>query len=69
MIRKDALSVPNYYGTVSRYNSITVKYFNGKELKTETFDGLNARIIQHEYDHLEGILYVDKATNIISNVA
>ena len=69
MIRKDALSVPNYYGTVSRYNSITVKYFNGKELKTETFDGLNARIIQHEYDHLEGILYVDKATNIIANVA
>jgi len=59
------LSVPDNYGTVSRHKSITVKYFNGKEIKTETFEDLNARIIQHEYDHLEEILYTDKAINIV----
>jgi len=59
------LSVLDQYGTVSRHKSITVKYFNGKEIKTETFEDLNARIIQHEYDHLDGILYTDKAINIV----
>jgi len=59
------LSVLDQYGTVPRHKSITVKYFNGKEVKTETFEDLNARIIQHEYDHLDGILYTDKAINIV----
>lgn len=59
------LSVPDKYSTVPRHKSITIKYFNGKEIKTETFEDLNARIIQHEYDHLEGILYTDKAINIV----
>ena len=62
------LSVPNKHGEVERYTSITIKYFNGKQNKTETFEGMNARIIQHEYDHLQGILYIDKATNIMNNV-
>jgi len=59
------LSVLDQYGTVPRHKSITVKYFNGKEIKTETFEDLNARIIQHEFDHLEGILYTDRAINIV----
>jgi len=58
------LSVPNKYGTVSRHDSITIKYFNGREHLTKTYEGMNARIIQHEYDHLQGILYIDKATDI-----
>jgi len=62
------LSIPNCYGTVVRHKSIKVKYFNGKEIKTRVFEGLDARIVQHEYDHLEGILYTDKATNIIKEV-
>ena len=35
-----------------------------KEIVTEEYEGMNARIIQHEYDHLNGILYIDKAKNI-----
>ena len=35
------------------------------EIKTETFEDLNARIIQHEYDHLDGILYTDRAISIV----
>jgi peptide deformylase len=58
------LSVPDKQGEVERYKTIEVKYFNGKENKTETFEGLNARIIQHECDHLQGILYIDKAISI-----
>lgn len=63
------LSVPEAYGTVLRHKSITVKYFNGREIKTETYEGFNARVIQHEYDHLEGILYTDKAISIETKVA
>lgn len=29
---------------------------------------MNARIIQHEYDHLQGVLYIDKAINITDNI-
>ena len=58
------LSVPGKVGDVLRHKSITIRYFNGKEIKTATFEGLNARIIQHEYDHLNGVLYTDKAEAI-----
>ena len=61
------LSVPDKHGEVERYINIKVKYFNGKENKTEEFEGMNARIIQHEYDHLQGVLYIDKAINIMNN--
>lgn len=58
------LSVPEMCGEVERYKEIKVRYFNGKEIVTEEYDGINARIIQHEYDHLNGVLYIDKAKNI-----
>ena len=42
---------------------ITVEYYDEKFNKiTEIFDGLIARVIQHEYDHIEGILFTDKIT-------
>lgn len=58
------LSVPEIYGPVPRWDWVTVKYqsFNkaGKvEEKTEKYQGFLARIIQHEYDHLQGILFTD----------
>lgn len=62
------LSIPDKHGEVERYITIKVKYFNGKENKTETFEGMNARIVQHEYDHLQGILYIDKAKEVLDNV-
>ncbi len=59
------LSVPGYVGDVIRPASITVKYLNrnGEEI-TETFTDFAAIVVSHETDHLKGILYTDKATNI-----
>jgi peptide deformylase len=55
------LSVPGIYKKVKRPESISVKYLNedGKEIEEE-LDESWARVFQHEYDHLEGILFVDK---------
>jgi len=58
------LSVPGICGEVERHKAIKIKYFNGKQIVTKEYDGMNARIIQHEYDHLKGVLYIDKAKNI-----
>jgi peptide deformylase len=55
------LSIPNYYGEVIRHTSIKVEYQNetGKVI-TETLKGIPAWIFQHEVDHLDGILFVDR---------
>ena len=55
------LSIPQVYETISRPEKVTVQAFNenGKPFMLEA-DGLLARIIQHEYDHLNGILYIDR---------
>ena len=55
------LSIPHVRGDVERQETITIRYQdeNFKEY-TKTFDGLNARVIQHEYDHIEGILFTEK---------
>jgi len=54
------LSIPDITADVSRKPNIVIEYYNEKfELVEKTFDGLNARVIQHEYDHLEGILFTD----------
>lgn len=54
------LSVPGHYQDKERYEWITVKYRNlkGRPVK-ETFTGLISKIIQHEMDHLDGILFTD----------
>lgn len=56
------LSIPNYNCTVERPQKIKMKYtdINGKEQIIEA-DGLLARCLQHEYDHLDGILITSKA--------
>jgi peptide deformylase len=55
------LSIPGIREDVFRQPNIRVRYFdeNFNEF-TETFDDLNARVIQHEYDHIEGILFTDR---------
>ena len=55
------LSIPNIRGEVSRPESVTITWVdeNWKEQK-ETFKGINARVIQHEYDHIEGHLFTEK---------
>ena len=43
-----------------RPEQVTIEYLDENfELHTETFNGLTARIIQHEYDHIEGRLFID----------
>jgi peptide deformylase len=59
------LSVPGYFGEVERFESVTVKGLNrqGRPFRMKA-DGWLARIFQHEIDHLDGILYIDRATNV-----
>ena len=55
------LSIPNVYETITRPVAITVQALNEKGRPfTIDADGLLARAIQHEYDHLDGILYIDR---------
>lgn len=55
------LSIPDIRGDVDRQESITIDYVNENfEAKTLTVDGINARVIQHEYDHIEGKLFTEK---------
>ena len=55
------LSIPNIRGDVSRQSKIRINYFDQDFNEfTKEFDGLNARVIQHEYDHLEGKLFTEK---------
>ncbi len=54
------LSIPDYYAEVERPARVTVKHLdrNGKEQLTEA-DGLLATCVQHEIDHLNGVLFID----------
>ncbi len=55
------LSVPGYNGNVTRAQTIKVSYMNREgEQTTLNAEGLMARAIQHEVDHLDGILFVDR---------
>ncbi len=55
------LSIPKIREDVLRKPDVTIEYFDENFKKhTETFTGVIARVIQHEYDHIEGILFTDK---------
>src|SRR6218665_1494933 len=55
------LSIPDVREDVVRNERITIEYCEEDFVrKTEVFDGLIARVIQHEYDHIEGVLFTDK---------
>ena len=59
------LSVPDVWGDVKRSKKITVQALNLRNEFIEFFaQGLFARVIQHEIDHLDGILFIDKAIKI-----
>lgn len=59
------LSIPNIREDVKRKDTITIEYLdeNFKPHK-ETLNGLAARVVQHEYDHIEGILFTDKLSSL-----
>jgi peptide deformylase len=55
------LSIPDIHEDVLRKSDVRLTYYDEQfEFHDEWFSGILARIIQHEYDHLEGILFVDK---------
>ena len=59
--QEGCLSIPKIRENVSRKERICVSYYDENwSLHRDEFDGYKARIIQHEYDHLEGILFTDK---------
>ena len=59
------LSIPDVREDVYRNPTITIEYCEEDFImKTEVFDGLIARVIQHEYDHIEGILFTDKISSL-----
>ncbi|HOC05888.1 MAG TPA: peptide deformylase [Bacillota bacterium] len=61
------LSCPGTYGQVTRCTELRLKYQNRRgETKYLDAAGYFARILQHELDHLAGILFVDKATDLVS---
>ncbi len=65
LFNEGCLSIPNINEDVSREETITIEYQDENFKKhTETVSGLAARVIQHEYDHIEGILFTDKLSSL-----
>jgi peptide deformylase len=59
------LSLPNIREEITRPRIIRVQYFDEDfNFKDETYDGIKARIIQHEYDHLQGVLLIDRVSSL-----
>ncbi|MCF8236779.1 MAG: peptide deformylase [Saprospiraceae bacterium] len=55
------LSIPDIRGEVERLPAIRIRYQDERfAWHEETYAGLNARVIQHEYDHIEGVLFTEK---------
>ncbi len=64
IIREGCMSIPDYTGNIERKNKIVVKGFDRdfKEITIET-EGMEAVVFQHEIDHLNGILFIDRIKN------
>jgi len=59
------LSIPDIREDVFREPKITIEYLDENfEKHTEVIDGLAARVVQHEYDHIEGVLFTDKISSL-----
>jgi peptide deformylase len=57
------LSIPNIREKISRLEKVRMRYYDADwNLVEEQYDGLKARVIQHEYDHIEGKMFVDYLT-------
>jgi len=63
LYEEGCLSIPNIRENVSRKDNVVIHYFDENwEEHEEEFTGIQARIIQHEYDHIEGKLFIDYLT-------
>lgn len=63
ILEEGCLSIPGYVGEIKRAEKVTVKYkdINGKEIRIKG-EELLAEALEHEIDHLNGVLYIDKLT-------
>ena len=60
--KEGCLSLPNIYEEVTRPDKIRIKYLDEQfQEHEEVFEGIRSRIIQHEYDHLQGHVHVDRS--------
>lgn len=65
VFNEGCLSIPDIREDVFRKPKLTIQYQDENfNTYTETYDGLIARVIQHEYDHIEGILFTDKLSSL-----
>lgn len=61
VFNEGCLSIPEIREDISRQDTVKISYYDENWIRhEETFNGLAARIIQHEYDHIEGKLFTDK---------
>ncbi len=59
------LSIPHIRDNVKRYSDIVVRYMDENFVEhEEEFNGMPARVIQHEYDHINGVLFVDHLSEL-----
>lgn len=64
-LEEGCLSIPGIHESVARHDSIDIEYLDENlEPHTETYTGFTARVIQHEYDHIEGVLFIDHISAI-----
>ncbi len=69
IMEEGCLSLPDQYANVERPKEIVIEYLNENEKKiTRQIDGYEARILQHEIDHLSGKLFVDYLSSLKRNM-
>jgi len=67
-LAEGCLSLPDKIGEVIRPQKIKVRYQNEKgDFKEKTYSGFSAKAFCHEYDHLDGILYIDRCDKVFNN--
>ena len=64
LIEEGCLSYPGMFIKIKRSNSIRLRYYNESgDIVTQAYDGIPARAIQHEYDHMDGITFHTRASS------
>ena len=65
VVREGCMSVPDYTGNVTRYESIVVQFLDqNQQLQVIRSEGFEAIAIQHELDHLDGFLFLDRVSSL-----
>lgn len=69
LFNEGCLSIPGIREDISRQEEILIEYYDEHfNLIEERYDGISARVIQHEYDHIEGVLFTDKLNPLKRNL-